>query len=49
LVNAVYWLADLESAIPDRANVEIVGGYETLPMGFGKNKKGMKPQNFKNF
>jgi hypothetical protein len=46
LVNAVYWLTGLESSIPDRADVEIVGRYETLPMGFGKNKKGMKSQDF---
>ena len=44
LVNATYWLAGLESQIPDRANVEIVGTYEPLPMGFAKHKKGMKPE-----
>ena len=43
LVNAVYWLAGLEEKIPPSANVEIVGTYETLPMGFGKHKKGVKP------
>ncbi|MDR0704875.1 MAG: ThuA domain-containing protein [Planctomycetaceae bacterium] len=49
LVNAVYWLAGLETIIqemPEHANVGIVGNYETLPMGFGKHKKGMKPENF---
>lgn len=46
LVNAVYWLAGLETVIPKRANVGIVGKYETLPMGFGKHKKGMKPEHF---
>jgi hypothetical protein len=46
LVNAVYWLSGLGAIIPERANVEIVGNYETLPMGFGKHKKGMKPENF---
>ncbi|MDR1964092.1 MAG: ThuA domain-containing protein [Planctomycetaceae bacterium] len=44
LVNAVYWLAGLETV--EQANVEIVGRYETLPMGFGKHKKGMKPEDF---
>jgi hypothetical protein len=46
LVNAVYWLAGLENRIPPSANVDLVGTYETLPMGFGKHKKEMKPQNF---
>ncbi|MDR3196371.1 MAG: ThuA domain-containing protein [Planctomycetaceae bacterium] len=46
LVNAVYWLGGLGTAISERANVGIVGNYETLPMGFGKHKKGMKPENF---
>jgi hypothetical protein len=49
LVNAVYWLTGLENQIPNSANVGIVGTYETLPMGFGKHKKGMKPLDFKEF
>jgi len=49
MVNAVYWLAGLEDRIPASANVDIVGTYETLPMGFGGHKKGMKPQDFKDF
>jgi hypothetical protein len=49
LVNATYWLAGLENQIPKSANVDIVGTYDTLPMGFGKHKKGMKPQDFKDF
>lgn len=46
LVNATYWLAGLEDRIPLSANVDLVGTYETLPMGFGTHKKGVKPQNF---
>ena len=46
LVNAVYWLAGMENSIPRSANVEIVGTYETLPMGFGTYKKGIKPQDY---
>lgn len=46
LVNAVYWLSGLESVILERTDVGIVGNYETLPMGFGKHKKGRKPENF---
>ena len=46
LVNAVYWLAGMEDKIPERSNVDIVGRYDTLPMGFGKHKKGLKPKDF---
>jgi len=46
LVNAVYWLAGLEDQIPMSANVDLVGSFKTLPMGFGTHKKGMKPQDF---
>ena len=44
LVNAVYWLAGLEAKIPDRANVEIVGTYEPLDMGFAGHPKRVKPE-----
>ena len=43
LVNATYWLAGLQEQIPDRANVDIVGVYEPLSMGYGQFKKGQKP------
>ncbi|MGL6193779.1 MAG: ThuA domain-containing protein [Thermoguttaceae bacterium] len=43
LVNATYWLAGLESQIPEKANVEIIGEYDPPPMGFAGFKKGMKP------
>jgi len=46
LVNATYWLAGLEDRIPMSANVDIVGTYETLPMGFGGHKRELKPQDF---
>ena len=46
LVNAVYWLAGREDRIPTSANVDLVGSYETLPMGFGKHKKGVKSKDF---
>ena len=46
LVNATYWLTGLEDRIPMSATVDIVGTYETLPMGFGTHKKGLKPQDF---
>ena len=43
LVNATYWLADLEDRIPPRNLVDIVGTYEPLPMGYAKHKKGVSP------
>ena len=45
LVNATYWLAGLETKIPERAKVEIVGTYEPLDMGFAQHPKGVKPSN----
>ena len=44
LVNAVYSLAGLEAKIPQKANVEIVGTYEPLSMGFAQHHKGVKPE-----
>ena len=43
LVNACYWATGLETAIPAKSAVEIVGTYEPTPFGFGKAKKGLKP------
>lgn len=45
LVNAVYWLLDME--VPARADVTIVGEYEPTPIGFGGHKKGVKPADHK--
>ena len=44
LVNACYWGLGLESKIPPRAKVDIVGTYEPNHIGIGKQKKGLKPQ-----
>jgi hypothetical protein len=44
LVNATYWCVGMEDQIPARANVEIVATYRPLPFGFGKHKKGVKPE-----
>lgn len=41
LVNAVYWLLDLD--VPAKANVDLVGAYEPQPIGFGGHKRGLKP------
>jgi len=43
LVNACYWGLGMEDQIPARANVEIVGSYDPVPIGFGKHKRGVKP------
>ena len=43
LINACYWAVGLASQIPAHANVEYVGPYEPTWFGFGKFKKGVKP------
>jgi len=47
LVNACYWGLGMESQIPARANVDLVGKYDPLPIGYGKCRKGLKPESFK--
>jgi hypothetical protein len=42
LVNACYWAMGLESRIPARADVRMVGSYDPLPFGFGGSRKGLK-------
>ncbi len=46
LVNACYWLVGMEEKIPERADVELVGEYDPNPIGVGKHKKGLKPEDF---
>ena len=43
LVNATYWCVGMESKIPPKANVDLVGEFKPLPFGFRKYKKGVKP------
>jgi len=47
LVNACYWGPGMEAEIPAKANVELVGTYNPLPIGFGRHKKGLKPADHK--
>ena len=47
LVNACYWGVGLEDKIPAKSNVEIVGKYDPLPMGFGKHTPGVRPADLK--
>jgi type 1 glutamine amidotransferase len=46
LVNACYWCMGLEDKIPAKSNVEIVGKYEPNPIGVGRYKKNVKPDDY---
>jgi len=43
LVNACYWGLGMEEKIPAKSKVDLVGKYEPNPIGFGNQKKGVKP------
>ena len=43
LVNGCYWAMGMEEQIPAKANVDLVGEYDPLPIGNGKHRTGMKP------
>ena len=47
LFNACLWCMGMESQIPERANVDIVGTYDPSPIGFNKAKKGVMPESHK--
>jgi hypothetical protein len=44
IVNACYWAVGLEKRIPRKADVACVGDYKPSWFGFGKFKKGLKPE-----
>ncbi|MEI6389782.1 MAG: ThuA domain-containing protein [Verrucomicrobiota bacterium] len=44
LVNACYWATGLETKIPAKANVDYLGEYQPGWFGFGKFKKGSRPE-----
>ncbi len=44
MVNACYWALGMGNKIPPQSNVEIIGQYDPKPIGFGGNKKGVKPE-----
>lgn len=46
-VNACYWCLRIEKRIPARSKVDIVGEYKPTFFGFGKFKKGVKPEEHK--
>jgi len=43
IVNACFWAMGLESRIPPRTNVDLVGDYKPLPFRFGGYVRGLKP------
>jgi len=43
LVNACYWALGLESQIPAKANVDLVGEYHPTPFAMDGFKKGIRP------
>lgn len=43
LVNACYWCLGMEDKIPAKSKVDLVGEYNPNKIGFGGNKKGLKP------
>jgi type 1 glutamine amidotransferase len=47
LVNACYWAVGLEKQIPAKSNVDMVGTYDALPMGYGKFKPNVRPADLK--
>ena len=47
MVNACYWAMGMETKIPARAEVGLVGEYDPTPIGFGKHKTGVKPEDHK--
>jgi hypothetical protein len=47
LVNACYWATGLENQIPARANVDLIGKYQPSGIGYGKIRKGVKPEDHK--
>jgi hypothetical protein len=46
IYTAAYWCVGLESKIPPRANVDIVGTYNPTWFGFGKHRKNVKPADY---
>lgn len=42
-VNAAYWAVGLENKIPQRANVDYIGAYDPIDIGFGTHTVGVMP------
>src|SRR5262249_16036386 len=48
LVNACFWCLKREDQTPTKANVDLVGTYDPLPIGVGKHRKGLTPEQLVN-
>src|SRR4051812_7535264 len=48
LVNATFWCLNTEDQIPARANVDLVGKYQPLPIGTKVFRKGLTPEQLVN-
>jgi len=46
IVNAAYWTLGLESQIPEKSNVELVGEFKPTRFGFNGYVKGRKPADY---
>jgi type 1 glutamine amidotransferase len=46
MVNAVYWAVGLESKIPARSKVDLVGAYQATQFKFNGFRAGLKPEDF---
>jgi hypothetical protein len=46
IVNGCYWAVGLENQIPAKSDVSYAGEYEPTWFGFGKYKKGLRPEDF---
>ena len=47
LVNGAYWCVGMESQIPPKSVVDLVGEYDPLDIGFGAHRAGVKPADHK--
>jgi Trehalose utilisation len=48
LVNACYWCLGMEDQIPARSDVAFVGKYDPEPIGVGKHRQGLTPEQLVN-
>ncbi|MDZ7649922.1 MAG: hypothetical protein U5K54_23845 [Cytophagales bacterium] len=46
LINASYWVLEMEGQIPEKSNAETIGDYEPIMFGFDKFNKGIKPSDY---
>lgn len=46
LVNASFWALGMESSIPAKADVALIGTYNATPFGFKGHQRGRKPEEF---